>query len=184
MYPLPSSCPHPPPPSPPPPRARRLQRRPNCAPPLALFASAPGGSIAGEEEYGDFARRVLAQLAARLVRETVGFATGVEGEEVDAEVPWTHPLYRQAFAQVQAELAAEHAERAEAERADREGDEEAPASVAEVEAEVDAEVDELADDGMEVVEDAPQVPQMRAKRSEVESKGRREHESSGERELE
>ncbi|KAL7278568.1 hypothetical protein ACG7TL_007567 [Trametes sanguinea] len=29
----------------------------------ALFASTPGGSIAGEEEYEDFARRVLAQLA-------------------------------------------------------------------------------------------------------------------------
>ncbi|OSC99118.1 hypothetical protein PYCCODRAFT_1470573, partial [Trametes coccinea BRFM310] len=29
----------------------------------ALFASAPGGSIAGEEEYVEFARRVLAQLA-------------------------------------------------------------------------------------------------------------------------
>ncbi|KAJ2970877.1 hypothetical protein NUW54_g12632 [Trametes sanguinea] len=28
----------------------------------ALFASVPGGSIAGEEEYTDFARRVLAQL--------------------------------------------------------------------------------------------------------------------------
>ncbi|KAI9064809.1 hypothetical protein FKP32DRAFT_1675343, partial [Trametes sanguinea] len=28
----------------------------------ALFESAPGGSIAGEEEYTGFARRVLAQL--------------------------------------------------------------------------------------------------------------------------
>ena len=28
----------------------------------ALFASAPEGSIAGEEEYSDFAKRVLAQL--------------------------------------------------------------------------------------------------------------------------
>ncbi|KAL7281337.1 hypothetical protein ACG7TL_004646 [Trametes sanguinea] len=144
----------------------------------ALFASAPGGSIAGEEEYSDFARRVLAQLdiigggeateevayqAARLVRETIGFATGVEGEEVNAEVPWTHPLYRQAFTQVQAELAAERAEREEAEKADREGEEEAPASVAEVEAEVEAEVDELADDGMEVVKEVPPVPQTRAK---------------------
>ncbi|KAL7278391.1 hypothetical protein ACG7TL_008371 [Trametes sanguinea] len=135
----------------------------------ALFASAPGGSIAGEEEYEDFARRVLAQLdvigggeyteevayqASRLVRETVGFATGVEGAEVDAEVPWTHPIYRQAFAQVQAEIAAE--------RADREGEDEAPASVVEVEAEV-TEVDELAGDDMEVVEEAPPVPQTRAK---------------------
>ncbi|OSD02521.1 hypothetical protein PYCCODRAFT_1467865, partial [Trametes coccinea BRFM310] len=108
----------------------------------ALFASAPGGSIAGEEEFVEFARRVLAQLAiigggeyteevayqaVRLVRETAGFATGVEGETVDESVPWTHPLYRQAFAQVQAELAAE--------RTDREGEDEAPASVAEVEAE-------------------------------------------------
>ncbi|KAL7277921.1 hypothetical protein ACG7TL_007869 [Trametes sanguinea] len=132
----------------------------------ALFASAPGGSIAGEEEYSDFARRVLAQLAvigggeyteevayqaSRLVRETIGFATGVEGDVVDAEVPWTHPLYRQAFAQVQAELAAE--------RAEREGAEE-PALVGEVE----AEVDELAEDDMEVVEEAPPVSQTRAKR--------------------
>ncbi|KAL7282960.1 hypothetical protein ACG7TL_002378 [Trametes sanguinea] len=132
----------------------------------ALFASAPGGSIAGEEEYGDFARRVLAQLASRLVRETMGFATGVEGEEVDAAVPWTHPLYRQAFVQVQAELAAERTEREETERANHGDEEEAPASIAEVEAEVaevNAEVDELAGDDMEV-EEVPPAPQTRAKR--------------------
>ncbi|KAL7279312.1 hypothetical protein ACG7TL_007153 [Trametes sanguinea] len=140
----------------------------------ALFASAPGGSIAGEEEYVDFARRVLAQLdvigggeateevayqAARLVRETIGFATGVEGEGVDANVPWTHPLYRQAFAQVQAELAAD--------RADREGEDEAPASVTEVEAEVgggEAEVDELAGDDVEIVEDPQPVTRTRSQR--------------------
>ncbi|OSC96829.1 hypothetical protein PYCCODRAFT_1428887 [Trametes coccinea BRFM310] len=140
----------------------------------ALFASAPGGSIAGEEEYSDFARRVLAQLdiigggeateevayqAARLVRETIGFATGVEGEEVNAEVPWTHPLYRQAFAQVQAELAAE--------RTDREGEDEAPASVAEVEAEVggaEAEVDELSGDDVEIVEEPQPAARTRSQR--------------------
>ncbi|KAI9058876.1 hypothetical protein FKP32DRAFT_1680210, partial [Trametes sanguinea] len=92
----------------------------------ALFESAPGGSIAGEEEYAGFARRVLAQLdiigngvyteevayqAVRLVRSTMPFATGVEGEAVDADVPWTHPFYRQAFASVQAELAAARADR-------------------------------------------------------------------------
>ncbi|KAJ2990498.1 hypothetical protein NUW54_g8452 [Trametes sanguinea] len=135
----------------------------------ALFASAPEGSIAGEEEYLDFAKRVLAQLdiigggeateevvyqAARLVRDTIGFATGVEGEEVDANVPWTHPLYRQAFAQVQAELAAERAEREEAEE---------PASAAEVEAEV-AQVDELADDDTEVVDTTAPKPRTRSQR--------------------
>ncbi|KAJ3005094.1 hypothetical protein NUW54_g4498 [Trametes sanguinea] len=63
------------------------------------------------------------------------------------EAPWTHPLYRQAFVQVQAELATE-----------REGEDEVPASVAEVE----AEVDELADDEVEVAEAAapePRTPQ-------------------------
>ncbi|OSD00074.1 hypothetical protein PYCCODRAFT_1426704 [Trametes coccinea BRFM310] len=140
----------------------------------ALFASAPGGSIAGEEEYVEFARRVLAQLAiigggeyteevayqaVRLVRETAGFATGVEGETVDESIPWTHPLYRQAFAQVQAELAAE--------RTDREGEDEAPASVAEVEAEVggaEAEVDELSGDDVEIVEEPQPAARTRSQR--------------------
>ncbi|OSC96333.1 hypothetical protein PYCCODRAFT_1429162, partial [Trametes coccinea BRFM310] len=140
----------------------------------ALFASAPGGSIAGEEEYVDFARRVLTQLdiigggeateevayqAARLVRETIGFATGVEGEGVDEGIPWTHPLYRQAFAQVQAEAAAE--------RAEREAEDEAPASVAEVEAEVgqgDAEVDELGEEEVEVIEPMDPAPRTRPQR--------------------
>ncbi|KAL7280612.1 hypothetical protein ACG7TL_005549 [Trametes sanguinea] len=138
----------------------------------ALFASAPGGSIAGEEEYSDFARRVLAQLdvigggefteevayqASRLVRETIGFATGVEGEEVDASVPWTHPFYRQAFAQVQAE------------RADRDGEDETPASVAEVE----AEVDELAGDDVEVVEESQPEARTRSQRKVVVSRPKR-----------
>ncbi|KAI9069659.1 hypothetical protein FKP32DRAFT_1671181, partial [Trametes sanguinea] len=137
----------------------------------ALFESAPGGSIAGEEEYTGFARRVLAQLAIigdgeyteevayqamRLVRATMGFAAGVEGEAVDADVPWTHPLYRQAFASVQAELATE--------RAEREGEGETPASAAEVEGEVDAEVDELEEDEVEEVEVAAPAPRTRAKR--------------------
>ncbi|KAL7284487.1 hypothetical protein ACG7TL_001778 [Trametes sanguinea] len=121
-----------------------------------LFASAPRGSIAGEEEYVDFVRHVLAQL------DVIG------GGEFTEEVAYqaahlTHLLYRQAFTQVQAELVAERAEHEEAERADREGEEEAPASVAEVEAEV-AEVDELADDGMDVIEEVLPDPQTHAKR--------------------
>ncbi|KAI9066132.1 hypothetical protein FKP32DRAFT_1601954, partial [Trametes sanguinea] len=140
----------------------------------ALFESAPGGSIAGEEEYAGFARRVLAQLdiigngvyteevayqAVRLVHSTMPFATGVEGETVDADVPWTHPFYRQAFASVQAELAAE--------RADREEEDGTPGSTAEVEAEVEDEVDQLADDEVEEVEEVEDVapaPRTRSKR--------------------
>ncbi|KAI9065671.1 hypothetical protein FKP32DRAFT_1674553, partial [Trametes sanguinea] len=137
----------------------------------ALFTSAPGGSIAGEEEFAEFARRVLAQLAIigdgeyteevayqamRLVRDTMGFATGVEAETVDADVPWTHPLYRQAFAAVQAQLAAECA--------DREGEGEEPTSAAEVEGEGEAEVDELDEDEDEVVEAAAPAPRTRSKR--------------------
>ncbi|KAI9070346.1 hypothetical protein FKP32DRAFT_1670416, partial [Trametes sanguinea] len=77
------------------------------------------------------------------------FATGVEGETVDADVPWTHPFYRQAFASVQAELAAE--------RADREEEDGTPGSTAEVEAEVEDEVDQLADDEVEEVEEVEDV---------------------------
>ncbi|KAJ2995315.1 hypothetical protein NUW54_g7411 [Trametes sanguinea] len=106
-------------------------------------APRPGADVIGGGEYTE----EVAYQASRLVRETMGFATGVEGEVVDAEVPWTHPIYRQAFAQVQAELAAE--------REDAEDTRE-PALVGEVEAEV-AEVDELA-------EEAPPVSQTRAKR--------------------
>ncbi|KAI9061943.1 hypothetical protein FKP32DRAFT_1677573, partial [Trametes sanguinea] len=137
----------------------------------ALFESAPGGSIAGEEEYAGFARRVLAQLdiigngvyteevayqAVRLVHSTMPFATEVEGETVDADVPWTHPFYRQAFASVQAELAAE--------RADREEGDETPGSTAEVEAEVEDEVDQLVDDEVEEVEEVALAPRTRSKR--------------------
>ncbi|KAI8990439.1 hypothetical protein BD414DRAFT_535739 [Trametes punicea] len=129
----------------------------------ALFASTLGGSITGEEEYTNFAHCVLAQLdvigdgdfmeevayqAVRLVHETIGFTSGVEREEVIADIPWTHPLYRQAFVQVQAELAAEC--------------EDEPMLAGEVEAEV-AEVSELAGDDMEVVEEVPPVPQTHVK---------------------
>ncbi|KAI9057629.1 hypothetical protein FKP32DRAFT_1681311 [Trametes sanguinea] len=137
----------------------------------ALFESAPGGSIAGEEEYAEFARRVLAQLAIigdgeevayqamRLVCDTMGFATGVEGETVDADVPWMHPFYRQAFAQVQAELAAD--------RADREEEGETPGSAAEVEAEVEDEVDQLVDDEVEEVEEVAKRKSKRARPSDT-----------------
>ncbi|KAI8969752.1 hypothetical protein BD414DRAFT_540922 [Trametes punicea] len=135
----------------------------------ALFASTPGGSIAGEEEYADFARQVLAQLdmignanftkevahqAVQLVRETIGFASGVESEGVVTDIPWTHPLYHQPFVQIQAELAVEH------EDADE------PSSVGEVEAEV-AEVGELTGDHMENVEEVPLVSRTCTKRKDA-----------------
>ncbi|OSC97860.1 hypothetical protein PYCCODRAFT_1471504 [Trametes coccinea BRFM310] len=139
-----------------------------------LFASASRGSIAGEEEYSSQAiiggreyTEEVAYQAVRLVRETAGSATGVEGEDVDENIPWMHPLYHQAFTQVQAEAAAERAEHEEAERADRKGKEEAPASVAEVETEVGgvgAEVDELVDNDVEIVEEPHPATRTRSQR--------------------
>ncbi|KAI8970661.1 hypothetical protein BD414DRAFT_540820 [Trametes punicea] len=123
-------------------------------------------SIVGEEEYVDFACWVLAQLdvirdgdfteevayqAMWLVRKTVGFTFGVEGEEVVADIPWMHPLYHQTFAQIQAKFAVKH------EDADE------PSSVGEVEAKV-AEVGEFTGDNMEDIEEVLPVPRMCAKR--------------------